>query len=178
MRSSARFMLEELAAGRPARNGDRVASQLPDKRPALAAGFDSAQGEIIVSLDGDQQHDPADIPALIEKLHEGYDIASGWRYPRVDNYLTRGACRIGHRQRNDEQSVRREVARLRHNVQGLPAGDDSGHQFVRGVAPLHSGAGQSGWRAHRRSADQECGASGREVALWLGTHVSRDARTC
>lgn len=57
--------------------------------PALAAGFDAAQGEIIVSLDGDQQHDPSDIPALIEKLREGYDIASGWRYPRVDNYLTR-----------------------------------------------------------------------------------------
>ncbi len=57
--------------------------------PALAAGFDAALGDIIVSLDGDQQHDPADIPKLIEKLREGYDIASGWRYPRVDNYLTR-----------------------------------------------------------------------------------------
>jgi glycosyltransferase involved in cell wall biosynthesis len=56
---------------------------------ALAAGFDAAQGEVIVSLDGDQQHDPADIPALVQKLSEGYDIASGWRYPRVDSFLTR-----------------------------------------------------------------------------------------
>ncbi len=56
---------------------------------ALAAGFDTARGDIIVTLDGDQQHDPADIPAMVEKLAEGYDIVSGWRYPRVDNLLTR-----------------------------------------------------------------------------------------
>ncbi len=46
---------------------------------ALAAGFDEATGEIIVSMDGDLQHDPEDIPALIDKIDEGYDIASGWR---------------------------------------------------------------------------------------------------
>ncbi len=56
---------------------------------ALAAGFDEAQGEIIISLDGDLQHDPADIPALLEKIEEGYDIASGWRKDRVDNAVTR-----------------------------------------------------------------------------------------
>jgi glycosyltransferase involved in cell wall biosynthesis len=56
---------------------------------ALAAGFDEAQGEIVVSLDGDLQHDPADIPALLEKIDEGYDIASGWRKERVDNAVTR-----------------------------------------------------------------------------------------
>ena len=56
---------------------------------ALSAGFDEAQGEVIVSLDGDLQHDPADIPALLAKIDEGYDIASGWRKDRVDNALTR-----------------------------------------------------------------------------------------
>ena len=56
---------------------------------ALAAGFDEARGEVIVSLDGDLQHDPADIPALLAKLDEGYDIASGWREHRMDNALTR-----------------------------------------------------------------------------------------
>jgi len=56
---------------------------------ALSAGFDEAQGEIIVSLDGDLQHDPADIPALLAKIDEGYDIASGWRKDRVDNAITR-----------------------------------------------------------------------------------------
>lgn len=57
--------------------------------PALAAGFHYAEGEIIISMDGDLQHDPADIPALIEKLMEGYDLASGWRKKRVDNFLLR-----------------------------------------------------------------------------------------
>jgi glycosyltransferase involved in cell wall biosynthesis len=57
--------------------------------PALAAGFDYARGEVIVSMDGDFQHDPADLPLLIEKIHQGYDIVSGWRKQRVDNYFTR-----------------------------------------------------------------------------------------
>jgi len=56
---------------------------------ALAAGFDEAQGNIIISLDGDLQHDPEDIPALLSKLDEGYDIASGWRKNRIDNTITR-----------------------------------------------------------------------------------------
>jgi len=57
--------------------------------PALAAGFDYARGEVIISMDGDFQHDPADIPLLVEKIHQGYDIVSGWRKERVDNFLTR-----------------------------------------------------------------------------------------
>ncbi|MBI4749820.1 MAG: glycosyltransferase family 2 protein [Acidobacteria bacterium] len=57
--------------------------------PALAAGFDYARGEIIVSMDGDLQHDPSDIPNLIEKIFEGYDLASGWRKERVDNLVLR-----------------------------------------------------------------------------------------
>jgi glycosyltransferase involved in cell wall biosynthesis len=56
---------------------------------ALAAGFDEAQGDVIVSLDGDLQHAPEDIPLLLEKIDEGYDIASGWRKHRVDNAVTR-----------------------------------------------------------------------------------------
>lgn len=57
--------------------------------PALAAGFDEAQGEVIVSLDGDLQHAPEDIPLLLAKIEEGYDIASGWRKNRIDNAVTR-----------------------------------------------------------------------------------------
>src|SRR5690348_15427638 len=56
---------------------------------ALSAGFDEAQGNIIISLDGDLQHDPEDIPALLGKIDEGYDIASGWRHNRLDNAVTR-----------------------------------------------------------------------------------------
>jgi len=56
---------------------------------ALAAGFDRALGDVIVAMDGDMQHAPEDLPRLLAKLDEGYDIASGWRERRVDNYWTR-----------------------------------------------------------------------------------------
>jgi glycosyltransferase involved in cell wall biosynthesis len=57
--------------------------------PALAAGFDNASGQFILSMDGDQQHDPNDIPAFLEKLEEGYDVVSGWREKRIDNFVMR-----------------------------------------------------------------------------------------
>jgi glycosyltransferase involved in cell wall biosynthesis len=56
---------------------------------AMAAGFESAAGNIIVTLDGDLQNDPADIPMLLAKLEEGYDLVSGWRKNRQDAALTR-----------------------------------------------------------------------------------------
>ena len=56
---------------------------------AIAAGLDYAQGETIVLLDADMQNDPADIPMLLAKLDEGYDLVSGWRKSRKDNALTR-----------------------------------------------------------------------------------------
>ncbi|MGD1931135.1 MAG: glycosyltransferase [Leptolyngbyaceae cyanobacterium] len=56
---------------------------------AMAAGFDYARGKIIITLDGDLQNDPADIPKLIDKLNEGYDLVSGWRQHRQDAQLTR-----------------------------------------------------------------------------------------
>ncbi len=56
---------------------------------ALSAGFDEAQGDVVISMDGDLQHDPEDIPALLEKVEEGFDIASGWRKNRLDNAVTR-----------------------------------------------------------------------------------------
>lgn len=56
---------------------------------ALSAGFEHARGRIIIPLDADGQNNPADIPRLIEKLNEGYDIVSGWRRKRHDNVFTR-----------------------------------------------------------------------------------------
>ncbi len=56
---------------------------------AMAAGFDISNGEIIVSLDGDLQNDPADIPLLVNKLREGFDLVSGWRYDRKDSRIRR-----------------------------------------------------------------------------------------
>jgi glycosyltransferase involved in cell wall biosynthesis len=56
---------------------------------AITAGIDHAQGEIIVLMDADMQNDPSDIPMLLAKLEEGYDLVSGWRKDRKDNRLTR-----------------------------------------------------------------------------------------
>lgn len=56
---------------------------------AIAAGIDHSQGEIVVLIDADLQNDPADIPMLLEKLNEGYDVVSGWRVNRQDTYITR-----------------------------------------------------------------------------------------
>jgi glycosyltransferase involved in cell wall biosynthesis len=56
---------------------------------ALAAGFDFAEGDVIVAMDGDLQHSPEDIPRLLDKIAEGYDVVSGWREKRVDNFWLR-----------------------------------------------------------------------------------------
>jgi glycosyltransferase involved in cell wall biosynthesis len=56
---------------------------------ALAAGFARCTCEYVIAMDGDLQHDPADIPRFLEKLEEGYDVVSGWRHHRIDNLLLR-----------------------------------------------------------------------------------------
>ncbi|MDD5622986.1 MAG: glycosyltransferase family 2 protein, partial [Actinomycetota bacterium] len=56
---------------------------------AISAGFNYAEGEIVVTLDADLQNDPKDIPVLLDKLNEGYDIVSGWRKNRKDKAVTR-----------------------------------------------------------------------------------------
>ncbi|APD48273.1 glycosyltransferase family 2 protein [Synechococcus sp. CS-602] len=56
---------------------------------AMAAGFDASAGEVLITLDGDLQNDPADIPLLLERLDQGYDLVSGWRHQRQDAALQR-----------------------------------------------------------------------------------------
>ncbi|MHC4706973.1 MAG: glycosyltransferase family 2 protein [Planctomycetota bacterium] len=56
---------------------------------ALSAGFAHARGRTIVAIDADQQNDPADIPRMIDKLNDGFDVVSGWRKDRHDNTITR-----------------------------------------------------------------------------------------
>lgn len=56
---------------------------------AMAAGFDYASGDVVATIDGDLQNDPAEIPRMLEKLDEGYDIVAGWRRKRQDNLLYR-----------------------------------------------------------------------------------------
>ncbi len=61
---------------------------------AFDAGFKAAQGEIVITLDGDLQNDPADIPLLLEKMKEGYDVVSGWRHKRQDPWSKKIPSRI------------------------------------------------------------------------------------
>ncbi len=56
---------------------------------AFAAGFDCARGEVVITIDADLQNDPADIPQLLDKMTEGYDVVSGWRKDRQDRFLNR-----------------------------------------------------------------------------------------
>ncbi len=55
----------------------------------LAAGFDHATGDVIITMDSDRQNDPHDIPMLLDKINEGYDLVSGWRFDRQDAWLSR-----------------------------------------------------------------------------------------
>ena len=57
--------------------------------PAMAAGIDHAMGRLLITMDGDLQNDPGDIPSFIEKIEEGFDIVVGWRFNRQDKLITR-----------------------------------------------------------------------------------------
>jgi len=78
----------ELAAGDPRVKVIRFRRNY-GQTPAMAAGIDNARGRIIVTMDGDLQNDPLDIPSFIEKMGEGYDIVVGWRFKRQDKLITR-----------------------------------------------------------------------------------------
>jgi hypothetical protein len=80
--------LAAIAAGDPSVRPITLARNY-GQTAALAAGFDAATGEVIVAMDGDLQHAPEEIPKLLSKLDDGYDIVSGWREQRVDNLWTR-----------------------------------------------------------------------------------------
>ena len=76
------------AAGDSRIRGIRLARNA-GQTAAMMAGFDHAQGQVIVSLDGDLQNDPRDIEALVTRLEEGYDLVCGWRQRRQDKLLLR-----------------------------------------------------------------------------------------
>lgn len=64
------------------------------KSAALQAGFDNAEGEVIITMDGDLQNDPEDIPKLLDKMKEGLDVVCGWRYQRNDPWLKIWSAKI------------------------------------------------------------------------------------
>src|SRR5580704_5383964 len=129
---------------------------------ALAAGFDHATGEFILAMDGDLQHDPNDIPAFLEKLDEGYDVVSGWRKTRIDNFFLRripSACanwlmaRLSgvplHDFGTTFKAYRREV------IQNIPLYGEM-HRFIPALASWY---GASICEIPIRNANRERGAS-------------------
>lgn len=81
-------LIDELAACEPRIKGILLRRNF-GQTAAMAAGFDHSHGEVIVPMDGDLQNDPRDIPRLLEKLDEGYDVVSGWRKDRKDKMVSR-----------------------------------------------------------------------------------------
>lgn len=81
--------LERLAQADPAHTRVVALRRNFGQTAAIAAGIDHSIGEVVVLIDADLQNDPADIPRLLAKIEEGYDVASGWRVRRKDTWLTR-----------------------------------------------------------------------------------------
>ena len=81
--------MEKLAAADPAHVCLICLRRNFGQTAAIAAGIDHATGEVVVLMDADLQNDPADIPLMLEKINEGYDVVSGWRIKRQDTYITR-----------------------------------------------------------------------------------------
>ncbi len=82
-------VLEELISSHPQRVQVVELRRNFGQTAAIAAGIDYAQGDIIVMMDADMQNDPIDIPMMLEKIDEGYDVVSGWRKDRKDTFINR-----------------------------------------------------------------------------------------
>ncbi len=82
-------VLRQMAADDPEHVRAVILNRNYGQTSAITAGIDHSDGDIVILLDADLQNDPADIPAMIEKIQEGYDVVSGWRYNRQDNFITR-----------------------------------------------------------------------------------------
>ena len=81
--------LEKLASADPEHTRVLALRRNFGQTAAIAAGLDYAQGNIVVLMDADLQNDPADIPMMLEKIDQGYDVVSGWRVNRQDTFITR-----------------------------------------------------------------------------------------
>jgi glycosyltransferase involved in cell wall biosynthesis len=82
-------VLEEIAAADPEHVCVVELRRNFGQTAAIAAGIDHAKGDVIILMDADLQNDPADIPMMIEKINQGYDVVSGWRKNRKDTFVTR-----------------------------------------------------------------------------------------
>ena len=144
-------VLEKLAEDDPGHTRVVLLRRNFGQTAAIAAGIDHSQGEVIVLMDADLQNDPADIPMMLEKIEEGYDVVSGWRINRQDT-LSYPRAALADRQLVDLDRHRGTPARLWLHAQSLPPGSDHRFPAVRGNAPLHPCLCQFRRREHDRSA--------------------------
>jgi len=86
-------VVEELAAARTQVHGISFGRNF-GKAAALAAGFGAASAHIVITMDADLQDDPAEIPALVGKIEEGWDLVSGWKQDRKDNFIKNNTSKI------------------------------------------------------------------------------------
>ena len=82
-------IIQELVKKDPVHTSAIILRRNFGQTAAIAAGIDHARGEVIILLDADLQNDPVDIPLMLQKIDEGYDVVSGWRHDRKDKFLTR-----------------------------------------------------------------------------------------
>ena len=108
------------------------------KAAALQAGFLEARGDLVVTIDADLQDDPAEIPKLLAKLDEGFDLVSGWKTRRNDPFTRRLFSRVFNWVTGVD--LGRHAARHQLRAEGVPRRGAAGHASVRGAAPLHPGA--------------------------------------
>lgn len=81
--------LEEISEGDPEHARAVLFRRNFGQTAAIAAGIDQSDGDVLVLMDADMQNDPADIPMMLEKIREGYDVVSGWRVDRQDKFVSR-----------------------------------------------------------------------------------------
>ena len=107
---------------------------------ALAAGFAHSTGDYVIAMDGDLQHDPAEIPAFLEKIEEGYDIVSGWRSHSLGQFAAPKdsvpLCQLA-----DGEAQRRQHSRLWDHVQGVSGRPAPTIASLWRNAPVHPSPG-------------------------------------
>ena len=107
---------------------------------AMQAGIDASSGELVVTMDGDLQNDPADIPLLIAKLDEGYDMVLGERASARDSFIRTFPSRVANCHHPEGHG--HTVSRFRLHLAGDARRRGTKLTHLRGNAPVHSGAGE------------------------------------
>ena len=131
-------VLRELAASNPNTQAILFRRNF-GQTAALSAGFERARGDVVVALDADLQNDPADIPRLLEKLEEGYDLVSGWRQKAAGRIFAAPPA-VHRRQPSHTASHRGAVERLRLHVESVPPRRCQTYPPLRRNASVHSRA--------------------------------------